>query len=474
VKADHPGTGILVQPGKDLSQSLIPMNAMLTEKRNSLKDYYYILGLEKGASLEEITARWLEFKKQFQFTPEKHNGTDKRMKEINEAYRILKASVPPADEFDLGEYRKKVVLARKAKRRAAEKKKTIILFSGILAICVISGASFFILTRSPGTDQLPSATQADANRITRGFIEEPAASAPLESKSPVMITKTAPQEPSKTASSESSFPVPISKEPPTASVIEDRGTKVKEELPKPPALKPAPPVKAAKVVPQEPSKTAVPGAVSPPLPKPPALKPAPPVEAAKVVPQEPSKATIPESFKPVSEEPPAVSIPPPIPRVLKPGPLAEEAQVVPQEQSKINIPEGAKIASLPSPPSALASEREVLQFFQSYVNRYNSKSIDGFISFFSSKAIQNQKDTFEKIRKIYGNFFDRMETVQYRIAINKIEPRQNNVEVRGQYQLEGVVAKGEKKQNWKGQIRWVLVRENGALKILSLDYEPQK
>jgi hypothetical protein len=204
------------------------------------------------------------------------------------------------------------------------------------------------------------------------------------------------------------------------------------------------------------------------------LKPAPPVEAAKVVPQEPSKATIPESFKPVSEEPPAVSIPPPIPRVLKPGPLAEEAQVVPQEQSKINIPEGAKIASLPSPPSALASEREVLQFFQSYVNRYNSKSIDGFISFFSPQAIQNQKDTLEKIRKIYGNFFDRMETVQYRIAINKIEPRQNNVEVRGQYQLEGVVAKGGKKQNWKGQIRWVLVRENGALRILSLDYEPQK
>ena len=128
------------------------MNAMLTEKRNSLKDYYKILGLEEGASLEEITARWLEFKKQFQITPGKHNGTDKRIKEIkeiNEAYRILKASVPPADEFDIGEYLKKVGLARKAERRAAEKKRMTILSSSILAICLISGASFVILTRSP-------------------------------------------------------------------------------------------------------------------------------------------------------------------------------------------------------------------------------------------------------------------------------------------------------------------------------------
>lgn len=413
---------------------------MLTEKRNSLKDYYYILGLEEGASLEEIIDRWLEFKRQFQFTPEKHNGIDKRMKEVNEAYRILKASIPPAYEFDLdGEYRKIVVLARKTERRATEKKKRIIFFSIILAICVISGASFFILTRSPRTDQLPSTTQADPNRITRGPIEEPSVLAPLETKTPVMITKKAPQEPSKTITSEGSFPVPIFKEPPPAFVIEDRGAKGKGEPPKPPALKPAPLV-----------------------------------EAAKVVPQEPSKAAIRKSSKPISEEPPAVSIPPPTPPLLKATPLAGEAQVLPQEHSKINILGGAKISSLPSLPSALASEREVLQFFQSYVNRYNSKSIEGFISFFSPRAIQNQKDSFEKIRKIYANFFDRMETVQYRIAINKIEPRQSKVEVRGQYQIEGVVAKKKKMQNWEGQVCWVLVRENGTLKILSLDYEPQK
>ncbi len=63
-------------------------NEMLPEKGSSLKDYYKILGLEESASIEEISARWLEFKKKFQFAPEKHNGTDKRINEINEAYRI--------------------------------------------------------------------------------------------------------------------------------------------------------------------------------------------------------------------------------------------------------------------------------------------------------------------------------------------------------------------------------------------------
>ena len=365
---------------------------MRTKKEKPLRHYYEILGLEEGASLEEIIARWLELKKQIQFTPERKIGTNKRIKKINEAYRILKASFPPAGEFDLGEYLKELVPTREAERKAA-KKKMIILSSSILTICLISGAFFLILTRLPGTVQHPSITQDDPNRIARESIEETATLPPLESKTPVMITETAPQEPPKTAISESASQVPISKELPTGFVSGAREAEVREKPPAPPALNSAPPVEAARVVPQEPSK--------------------------------------------------------------------------------INIPESAKITSLPSPPSALASEMEVLKFFEDFVNRYNSKSIEGFISFFSPKAIQNQKDNFEKIRRIYDNFFDQMETVQYQIAINKIEPHQNSVEVRGLYQLEGIVSKGRKKQNWKGQVRWVLVRENGALKILSLDYEPQ-
>ena len=141
------------------------------------------------------------------------------------------------------------------------------------------------------------------------------------------------------------------------------------------------------------------------------------------------------------------------------------AKVVPQEPSK---------ATAPPPPSGPPSEGEVRQFLAGYISSYNNKSIDGFISFFSPKAIQNQKDNFEKIKKTYDTFFDRMEIVQYRVTINEIKPQQNSVEVRGQYALEGVLMDGRKQLNWKGQVRWVLVREGGGLKILSLDYQPQK
>lgn len=188
---------------------------------------------------------------------------------------------------------------------------------------------------------------------------------------------------------------------------------------------------------------------------PPALKTAPPVEVAKkVVPPEPSKNVVPEAARPA----------PPVPSALRPTPPVEVAKVVPEEPSK---------ATGPPPPSGLPSEREVRQFFESYVKRYDLKDLEGTISSFSAKAIQNQRDDLGRIRKSYETFFEQMETIQYRITIDKIEPQQNSIEVRGQYQLEGLVLIGRKKINWNGQIRWVLVRENGDLKILSLDYQPE-
>jgi tetratricopeptide (TPR) repeat protein len=144
------------------------------------------------------------------------------------------------------------------------------------------------------------------------------------------------------------------------------------------------------------------------------------------------------------------------------------------EKKEISSTPVRNVKSLPpAPPSAIANEREVRQFFESYVKRYNLKDLEGIISSFSAKAIQNQRDDLGRIRKSYETFFEQMETIQYRITINKIEPQQNSIEVRGQYQLEGLVLIRRKKINWNGQIRWVLVRENGYLKILSLDYQPE-
>ena len=126
------------------------------------------------------------------------------------------------------------------------------------------------------------------------------------------------------------------------------------------------------------------------------------------------------------------------------------------------------------PPSLLATEEEVIQFFGKYIERYKQKDIDGFLSLFSSRATQNRKDGLDGIRKIYTDFFDRSQTLRYRMVDRKIEIYENGVEVRARYELEQILVKSGEKKVWRGTIRWVLVKEDGILKIISLDYQHER
>ena len=125
------------------------------------------------------------------------------------------------------------------------------------------------------------------------------------------------------------------------------------------------------------------------------------------------------------------------------------------------------------PPSVLATEDEVKKFFKDYIERYDRMDIEGFLSLFSPKAIQNQKDRFEGIRKIYLDFFKQGEKVRYRTQDMKVEIYQNAVEVKARYEIVQTLKTGGGEQVWRGDVRWVLNKENGALKILSLDYQQQ-
>ena len=80
------------------------------------------------------------------------------------------------------------------------------------------------------------------------------------------------------------------------------------------------------------------------------------------------------------------------------------------EKKEISATPVRNVKSLPpAPPSAIPTEREVRQFFESYVKRYNLKDLEGIISSFSARAIQNQKDDPETIRKTYESFFKQMD-----------------------------------------------------------------
>jgi len=125
-------------------------------------------------------------------------------------------------------------------------------------------------------------------------------------------------------------------------------------------------------------------------------------------------------------------------------------------------------------PSLIATEGEVRQFFANYIERYNQRDLIGFLSLFSSKAIQSQQDGLEKIRKTYGDFFNQSKELRYRMQDMKIEIYQNAAEVEARYVLSQILERDGKEKTFKGRIRWTLVREDGALKILSIDYHHEK
>jgi hypothetical protein len=141
-----------------------------------------------------------------------------------------------------------------------------------------------------------------------------------------------------------------------------------------------------------------------------------------------------------------------------------------QSQSQTNTPH-LLISAVSSPP-LIATEEEVNKFFDNYEAIYKRKDINGFLSLFSPKAVQNHKDGIEQIKMIYTDFFNQSEEIRYRIKKN-IDIYQNAVNVKGSYEIDRLNKSG-KREAWKGAIQWVLTRENGGLKIISVDFQTAK
>jgi hypothetical protein len=152
----------------------------------------------------------------------------------------------------------------------------------------------------------------------------------------------------------------------------------------------------------------------------------------------------------------------------------EVPREVPKEATGAVLHPGKKLAIKTGEEKNLANEEEVKQFFSSYTDQYHRKDVDGFLSFFSSKAVQNQKDGLEGIRSIYTKFFDQSLELQYRLEGMKIEIYENAVEVKARFRVNQILKRRGEEKVWTGTIRWVLVKEEGALKIISLNYQNQK
>ena len=355
----------------------------------SMKNYYEILGIDEEATQEEIRARWDELTKLYHPDVLQSPEADDRIKEINEAYQVLK-DYSTRLEYDLERALRRSILKKSEERkRRSVRLQKILLPISLAAILFVIGA-FVFFSKSPQVFQGPiKVTVPETARV-------------------------------------------VEPEVPKKLDLRKEADKLKEpDKPK----KPEKPVEVAKVVPREPVKV-----VTPEPPK--VVEHKKPVEVAKVLPREAVKVVVPE---------PTIVVEP----------------KKPEEPKKLEKP---KEPEKPTP----SREEEVKKFFAGYIDRYNYKDAEGFLSFFSSRAIQNQKDGMDGIRKIYANFFNKSQELRYQIKDIQVNPYLNGLEVKARYELNQISKEGGEKKVWRGQARWVLVKEDGVLKILSLDYQHQK
>ena len=398
-----------------------------------MKDYYKILGVEEEASDEEIRARWLELAKRYHPDLGKTKEGDEKIKEINEAYEVL---IDNSKRFDYDYERDLKRSIIKQAHHPEERRMTIrkiVIPAGILVLFLIVGLvslRWLHVTSSP--------KMGVPDEMDKVLEKKPASQMPsVKTESRVEGDQEVPKEINKEA------------------------------------------IPQEEVIPQE-SKKIV--SVSPP--RSPSG-----VESESKKREEPAPQILPKSKAPVQveEEVPVKEEPGPVKELIPQVAIKSEAPVkiekeapkkvpegIPKEGTGVILQPGKKITIKTAPPPSLVKEEEVKRFFSDYVDRYNRKDIDGFLSFFSSKAVQNQKDGLKGIRTIYTKYFDQSQELRYHVEGMKTEIYQNAVEVKARFRVDQKLKKSGEEKVWKGNIRWVLVMEDGRLKVSTLDYQNEK
>jgi curved DNA-binding protein CbpA len=354
-----------------------------------MKDFYKILGVKENASEEEIRARWVELIKHYHPDRGKDMASDEKIREINEAYQILKHSSTRV-EYDLQR-------AYGQEKRGSYFKKLSIPAS-LLIIFIIVGLIYFNRFQTTSVSELTASNQINQTNLSR-----------LPSNLSVQ------------GEMQSLFHWDQTNQ------IDQRGQ-----------TNPIDPTT------QKPSAASKPQRITT-LTK--------PQQRIDVLTQQPQLAT----------STPAVPI---TLNQRNQTNQTDQRNQIDQTNLKIDLAQF-------KPPSLLATEDEARKFFNNYIERYTRMDIEGFLSLFSSKAVQNQKDELEGIRKIYANFFNQSKEVGYQLQDMKIEIYQNAIDVKAHYEIEQILKVGAEKKVWRGRVRWVLIKENGALKIFTLDYQHQ-
>jgi len=386
-----------------------------------MKNYYKILGVKENASEEEIRVRWIELTKRYHPDRGEDKTSGEKIKEINEAYQVLKHSSTRV-EYDLG--RAYGQEKREGERESYFKKLGVPV--SILFVFIIISVIYFKNSQSPTSPELIVSNKIDKIDQTNQRNE-------INQRNKIdQIGQTNPIDPTTQKLSVASKPQRI-----TTLTQPQQRIDVPTQQPQLATLTPAVPITLNQTN-----------------------------QRNQIDPTIQMNSTNPTN--------PITQLPNNLMTNRFPDPIESTdamTQRLPDPPDTTDLQ--LQLAQF-KPPSLLATEEEVIQFFGKYIERYQQKDIDGILSLFSSRAIQSRKDGLDGIRKIYTDFFDRSQTLRYRMVDRKIEIYENGIEVRARYELEQILIKSGEKKVWRGTIRWVLVKEDGILKIISLDYQHER
>jgi len=399
-----------------------------------MKDYYKILGVKKDASEEEVREHWIALMRRFHPDRQKREEVkDERVKEINEAYEVLKHSSTRV-KYDL----------RRAhvRRKRVSRLRQLSLGIGIFVILILG----IVFLNRPRVPLQPGPMIRDEREPKKQMSGDSVAPPPPYSRTEtsVKVKQGVPRG------------IPQGSE----EVISNDMRKVEEPEPAPPEIfspsKFGRTAETEKIIPAETDQKAV--------------QESPRVVSQEMRERERSKATVLEqprvsaSVIPRADEINAKDL-----TVAKRS-IAE----APAQGILPDLPTEVKAQTTSPPPSSAPKEEEVRQFFFDYIDRYNQMDLSGFLSLFSAHALQNQKDEFDGIKKTYAKFFGESQELRCRLEDAKIEIHQNSAEVKARYEVDQRLKKGGQKKVWRGHIRWILAREEGVFKIISLDYQHQR
>jgi curved DNA-binding protein CbpA len=427
-----------------------------------MKDYYKILGITEIASGGDIRTRWIELMRKFH--PDgKHKGgaEERRLREINEAYAVLKYPSTRV-EYDL-----KRAYHRRRKRMYLLR---MILPAGILIVFLALG---LVYSKKRRIAPLPEPTNTSARRSIDVKVNHPPSPLPIELTDPHPVKGLN----DGTRFNASTKPHPLKRieaSPPVSKA--KRSTNIRKAV----SVPSQPDVPSPVTAPSDKNMTVAHRSTvskpsievkekSAPVKLPPTVtRSKTPARGKKAAPRPIVKSSeIKHTPLPKPKPPEDITDPNHISEHKDPNHI-EVAHLLVAPNLSIRV-EG-QIAQ-GKPASLIATEEEVRQFFALYLDRYTKKDIDGFHSLFSSKAIQNRKDGSDEIRKIYSQFFDQSQELRYHMEDTRIEIYQNAVCVKARYIVDQRLKKGGGKKVGRGNIRWILVREKGVLRIRYLDYK---